>query len=105
MELLTADDLAQVLRVSTGVIYHWGLGTKRAPDGFPAPIKLGRLLRWRRADVQAWLEAAPALLPSPLLPPSSSGGRRRHRAPLDVALPAPPAAPAGRKRGRPRRLP
>lgn len=52
-ELLTAKDLAKVLGIGVGTIYLRRF--KKLP--LPPAIKLGKLLRFRRADVENWLTA------------------------------------------------
>lgn len=50
--MLTADDLAELLNVPVGTVYVMNCrGT--APPYF----KVGRRVRYSRADVDAWLEA------------------------------------------------
>ena len=49
-KLLSAADLADELGVPLSTLYGWryrGVG--------PASIRVGRLLRYRRSDVDAWL--------------------------------------------------
>jgi excisionase family DNA binding protein len=53
--LFTVDALADYLGVSPKTIYDWRL--KRTG---PAAMKVGNQLRWRRADVEAWLDAQKA---------------------------------------------
>jgi excisionase family DNA binding protein len=54
-ECLTADEIAQLLRVSPVTARAW---YKRPPaDGRPPPIKVGGRWLWNRAEVEAWLEA------------------------------------------------
>lgn len=50
--LLSAADLARELRVSTKTIRRLD-----AMGKLPLPVKLGRLLRWRRDELIAWLAA------------------------------------------------
>ena len=54
-QLLTLDDLAQMLGRSPGTIKK---DMKRNPDAVPPRLVLPstRLLRWRAVDVEAWLE-------------------------------------------------
>ena len=50
-ELLTVKDVATIARVSYGTVYRWrylGLG--------PPSVHPGRSVRYRRADVYAWLD-------------------------------------------------
>jgi excisionase family DNA binding protein len=49
-ELMTVEEVAAYLRVPVGTLYQWHyLGTG------PACAKIGRHLRYRRADVEAWV--------------------------------------------------
>jgi excisionase family DNA binding protein len=50
--LLTIDELAAELRVPTASARYW----RHAGTG-PRSIKVGRHVRYRREDVDAWLEA------------------------------------------------
>ena len=48
--LLTVDEVAEWLGVPVGTIYAW-----RYRGGGPASYKVGRHVRFRREDVEAWL--------------------------------------------------
>jgi excisionase family DNA binding protein len=49
--LMTVEELASYLQVSASTIYCWNYeGTG------PAPIRVGRWVRYRRADVEVWLD-------------------------------------------------
>lgn len=74
-DLLTADDIATLLRVRITTVYQWSSGVRNPPPGFPAPLHIGKRVRWRADEVRQWLEAC------------------RHAEP-----------PAKRGRGRPRKL-
>lgn len=50
---LTPEELAEELRVTIRTVYRW----RRNDEGPPA-IKVGGQLRYRRTDVEQWLEAA-----------------------------------------------
>lgn len=50
-ELLTVAELARELHVSADTIYRW------SEQGDLPAIKLGRVLRFRRADISGWLNA------------------------------------------------
>jgi excisionase family DNA binding protein len=55
--LLSAQDFARALRVSVRTLYRL-----RSAGRLPRPLELGGSVRWRRDEVQAWLEAgAPRL--------------------------------------------
>ncbi|MBL7495145.1 helix-turn-helix domain-containing protein [Frankia sp. CNm7] len=51
-KLWTVTDLAGYLGVPVGTIYKWR-ATGEGPRGF----RVGRYVRYREADVQAWLAA------------------------------------------------
>lgn len=51
--LWTADDVAKHLGVSAKFVRC----TLRYEAGFPAPILVGRLLRWHPAELQSWLNS------------------------------------------------
>lgn len=52
--LLTVDDLATMLAVAPKTIYQW---RSRRPEPYGSPaIKVGKYLRWRREDVDAWID-------------------------------------------------
>lgn len=48
--LLSATELARMLAIS--VRHVWRL---RDAGDLPAPIKLGKLIRWRKAAIERWL--------------------------------------------------
>ena len=47
---LTAKDLARTFQISTRTVRRW----QRAGD-LPPPLRIGGSLRWRAADLEAWL--------------------------------------------------
>ncbi len=51
-ELLTVDEVAGLLRISPSSLYN----LRYAREAPPA-IRVGSRLRWRRADVEAWIES------------------------------------------------
>lgn len=50
-ELLTTDDLAELLRLTVRAVYHL-----RHRGTLPPAVKFGNSLRWRRSDIDDWLE-------------------------------------------------
>jgi prophage regulatory protein len=50
--LLDVGAVARLLRISTRTVYR--LSDRGA---MPAPVRLGAAVRWRRADLDRWLEA------------------------------------------------
>ena len=55
VELMTAHDLAEVLNCSTRTVRRL-----RDEGQLPPALKIGAMVRWRRADVERWLEEAEA---------------------------------------------
>jgi predicted DNA-binding transcriptional regulator AlpA len=72
--LVTPAELAAILSLSQGAIYH-GLHTK---GDLPTVIRLGRLPRFAVSDVDAWLAAKSNASPSSI-EQSSMSARRRGR--------------------------
>lgn len=54
-ELLTQEEVADFLRVDERTVRTW-----RHENLLPAPITVGRVKRWRRAEFLAWLQARKA---------------------------------------------
>lgn len=52
--LLAVEDVAAQLGVAVKTIYQWRL---RRPIYGPPAIKVGKYLRWKQADVDAWIDA------------------------------------------------
>jgi excisionase family DNA binding protein len=50
-KLLTTAELADELKIPVETIYQWRLRREG-----PRAIKVGRHLRFRRADIDAWIE-------------------------------------------------
>jgi len=60
MELLDAKTVAGVLHVSLRMIWQM-----RDAGRIPQPVKVGRLCRWRRADIDRWIgEGCPQCRPT-----------------------------------------
>lgn len=53
--LLDFNATAGLILFSPATIANWAYGRKPAPKGFPAPIKVGRILRYRRLDLETWI--------------------------------------------------
>lgn len=66
--LLTTDEAAQLLRLNPSTLTHWACESKRPPPGFPKPVKLGRSVRWRRADLADFIDGIGADQPAPARP-------------------------------------
>ncbi|OZB80503.1 MAG: hypothetical protein B7X41_17820 [Microbacterium sp. 14-71-5] len=52
--LLSIEDVAAQLGVPVKTIYYW---RTLHPEYGPPAIKVGKYLRWRPADVEAWIDA------------------------------------------------
>jgi hypothetical protein len=50
-ELLDMDDLSALLRIPIGTLRNWRV----SGDG-PPGFRVGKHVRYRRADVEAWIE-------------------------------------------------
>lgn len=50
-EFLSPDQLAEMLGVPVRSVYHW-----MSEGGGPPSVKLGRHRRFRRSDVEAWID-------------------------------------------------
>ena len=75
MQLLKIDEVATQLGLSPVTIQHWAYGHRPAPTNFPAPVRIGRQLRFVDADVDGWissLRGAPSETTEPV-------GQRRRR--------------------------
>lgn len=55
MQLLKIDEVAAQLGLSPVTIQHWAYGHRSAPANFPAPIRIGRQLRFVDVDVDGWI--------------------------------------------------
>jgi DNA-binding transcriptional regulator YdaS (Cro superfamily) len=54
--LADAAYVGALLNYSPVTVAHWGAGRKKAPPDFPRAIRInGRVVRWRVADVLAWV--------------------------------------------------
>ena len=56
-QLMTLDDVAEYLKVAKATLYSWRCKNENTgPETGPRAIKIGRHVRYRPADVEAWLE-------------------------------------------------
>lgn len=77
MQLLTIDQIAARLGFSPVTIAHWAYGHRRAPENFPAPIHIGRQLRFVAADIDAWISALRGVPDAASEPPRRRGRARK----------------------------
>lgn len=87
--LLDFAAAATLISIGKTTLRKWAYRAQPAPPGFPAPVRCGRLLRYRLSDLEAWVAG---------LPPAHGGGAEA------TPPPAPPPPPAKRGRGRPRKV-
>jgi predicted DNA-binding transcriptional regulator AlpA len=59
LELLTAAEVAVILKISEASIWNWQYGRKTPPVGFPPPVKIGASVRWRSSDIQEFIKGLP----------------------------------------------
>lgn len=55
MQLHTINEVAQQLGLSPATVRHWAYGHRSPPADFPAPIKIGRRLRFIAAEIESWI--------------------------------------------------
>jgi excisionase family DNA binding protein len=58
-ELLRSREVARRLDISVRTVWRW-----TARGELPAPIRMGRVTRWRRIDVEEYLVVRRRLLPN-----------------------------------------
>ena len=51
MDLLTVNEVASRLRMSSRTIWRMQEAAK-----LPSPVRLGRVVRWRRSDIEQWID-------------------------------------------------
>ena len=52
VEMLTPEELAQELTVPVSTVYRWNYSKTGPP-----PCRVGKYVRYRRADVEQWLDS------------------------------------------------
>lgn len=95
LDLLTTMELAALLRVG-----RTGLWRICKDPAFPRPIMIGRRRRWRRADIERWVDGkSGGQLAEPSTTPAGTCSGAAPAAPTPSSRPA-PRAPRGRSGGR-----
>lgn len=59
MEILTADDVAKMLKISKGQVYEMSRARTRTGEVRNNPIpslRIGSSVRFRKSDVEDWIE-------------------------------------------------
>lgn len=75
--LVTIDEIAAALQYSKITLENWAYGRRPPPQGFPKPVKLAGRLRWRKHEVEAWLNGLPPAEPGKMGYATDSERRRR----------------------------
>lgn len=74
--LLDFDEVARLIVFSPATVANWAYRRKPAPQGFPPPVKVGRILRYRRSDIEGWIaRLGMATLVEPNSPVNSDSAR------------------------------
>ena len=53
--LLDFEEVARLITFSPATLANWAYRRKPSPQGFPKPVKIGRILRFRRKDIEDWI--------------------------------------------------
>lgn len=82
--LLRIDQVAVILGFAVQTLRHWTCDTRRLPSGWPKPVRIGRSVRYRSADIVNWVNSGcqPTVervtpVAEVLLPPKRGRGRPR----------------------------
>lgn len=71
--LLDLAEAAGLLGFSYSTIRHWTYERNRTPPGWPAPVRIGRSVRYRRQDLERFIETLNIQGAGPVAPiPKSS---------------------------------
>jgi len=54
-EIMTLNEVAEYLKVPVTTLYAWR--TRGGPDGFPRGARVGKHVRYRKADVDKFLDS------------------------------------------------
>ena len=84
MQLKTLFEAAFKTGFALKTVEHWAYRRRSPPSGFPAPIKVGRQLRYIEEEIDAWIAAKAAARDGTTHLPTveraaESGARRRGR--------------------------
>lgn len=55
MDWMTTKEVAERLRIGRTTVYHW-----MKHHDLPRPLKMGGKRRWRRDEIEAWIESREA---------------------------------------------
>lgn len=68
--LLDFSASAAVISIGKTTLRKWAYRAQPAPPGFPAPVRVGRLLRYRLSDLEAWVAGLPPAHSRDSIPPA-----------------------------------
>lgn len=60
MLLLDIREAADFINFSYSIVRKWTYRQSVPPHGWPAPVKVGKSVRYRRADLENWAAGLPA---------------------------------------------
>lgn len=63
--LLDTELLSRLTGFAEQTIRHWATHTRQPPSGWPEPIRVGRNVRYRTAEILAWINGPTLLVPPP----------------------------------------
>lgn len=75
--LLNFEEVARLIVFRQATIENWAYRRSPAPLGFPAPVKVGRLLRYKRSDIEGWIDKLGTSEANTDLVSKARGNRRR----------------------------
>lgn len=91
---------AAVISIGKTTLRKWAYRAQPAPPGFPAPVRVGRLLRYRLSDLEAWVAGLPPAHSGNSFPPASEAAQMSDCPAGKGVVPQQPL----RRPGRPRKV-
>jgi len=55
--LLDTELLAKITGFAEQTLRHWATNTRQPPPGWPEPVRIGRNVRYRTAEIINWINA------------------------------------------------
>jgi len=85
--LLTIGQAAALVGFAPKTLAKWLYGYRPAPAGWPSPVKAGRSVRYRRVDIESWVDGlgGPSLGVTETIAQAASPPRRRGRPKKEAA--------------------
>lgn len=88
--LLDTETLSKISGFAEQTLRHWATNVRPPPPGWPEPVRIGRNVRYRTAEILAWINGGctdipkiipPAPIESKATPVKRGLGRRRKGVP------------------------